>query len=162
MSLKIIFFIFAALAGLALIGSLSPEGKKQTTTPATEIENRALTTPTAFLNAPYVNVLGRKGKYASPSVALHLGIRLPDPLCATPLPLGLETVRQLRQKTKLQFDVHLMATANENFVDELLDIGVQQLIFHVETEPRLMHRFDRRRRGTLSAKLANSAFKSLP
>ncbi len=53
------------------------------------------------------------------------------------LPLGLETVRQLRQKTKLQFDVHLMATANENFVDELLDIGVQQLIFHVETEPHV-------------------------
>ena len=54
MSLKIIFFIFAALAGFALIGSLSPEGKKQTTTAATEIENRA------FLNAPlYVNVLGR-------------------------------------------------------------------------------------------------------
>ena len=36
MSLKIIFFIFAALAGFALIGSLSPEGKKQTTTAATE------------------------------------------------------------------------------------------------------------------------------
>jgi hypothetical protein len=68
MSLKIIFFIFAALAGLALIGSLSPEGKKQTTTAATEIENRAFTAPTAFLNAtPYGNVLGRKGKYASPT-----------------------------------------------------------------------------------------------
>jgi hypothetical protein len=49
MSLKIIFFIFAALAGLALVGSLSPEGKKQTTTAATEIENRAFTAPTAFL-----------------------------------------------------------------------------------------------------------------
>src|ERR1700730_14118169 len=66
MSLKIIFFIFAARAGLALIGS-SPEGKKQTTTAATEIENRAFTAPTAFLNAPYVNVLGRKGKYSSPT-----------------------------------------------------------------------------------------------
>jgi hypothetical protein len=68
MSLKIIFFIFAALAGLALIGSLSPEGKKQTTTAATEIENRAFTASTAFLNAPYVNVLGRNGKYASPTI----------------------------------------------------------------------------------------------
>jgi ribulose-phosphate 3-epimerase len=53
------------------------------------------------------------------------------------MPLGLETVRQLRQKTKLQFDVHLMATVNEYFVDELLDIGVQQLIFHIETEPHV-------------------------
>ena len=49
MSLNI-FFIFAALAGLALIGSLSPEGKKQTTTAATEIENRAFTAPMALLN----------------------------------------------------------------------------------------------------------------
>lgn len=50
------------------------------------------------------------------------------------MPLGLETVKQLRQKTDLEFDVHLMATANDYFVDELLDIGVQQLIFHAETE----------------------------
>jgi hypothetical protein len=66
--LKIIFFIFAALAALALIGSLSHKGKKQTTIAATEIESRAFTAPTAFLNAtPYANVLGRKGKYASPT-----------------------------------------------------------------------------------------------
>jgi ribulose-phosphate 3-epimerase len=53
------------------------------------------------------------------------------------MPLGLETVRQLRQKTKLPFDVHLMATVNEYFVEELLDIGVEQLVFHVETEPHV-------------------------
>ena len=50
------------------------------------------------------------------------------------MPLGLETVKQLRQKTDLEFDVHLMATKNDYFVDELLDIGVQQLVFHAETE----------------------------
>lgn len=53
------------------------------------------------------------------------------------MPLGLETVRQLRQKTNLPFDVHLMATKNDYFVDELLDIGVQQLVFHAETEPHI-------------------------
>lgn len=50
------------------------------------------------------------------------------------MPLGLETVKQLRQKTDLLFDAHLMATRNDYFVDELLDIGVQQLVFHIETE----------------------------
>ena len=50
------------------------------------------------------------------------------------MPLGLETVKQLRQKTDLAFDAHLMATCNDYFVDELLDIGVQQLVFHIETE----------------------------
>lgn len=50
------------------------------------------------------------------------------------MPLGLDTVRQLRARTNLQFDVHLMVAGNEDyFVDELLDIGVHQLVFHVET-----------------------------
>lgn len=50
------------------------------------------------------------------------------------MPLGLETVRQLRSKTSLEFDVHLMATEQDYFVDELLDIGVQQIVFHGECE----------------------------
>jgi ribulose-phosphate 3-epimerase len=49
------------------------------------------------------------------------------------MPLGLETVRQLRLKTSLDFDVHLMVTEPDYFVEELLNIGVQQLIFHLET-----------------------------
>lgn len=53
------------------------------------------------------------------------------------MPLGLETVKQLRQITDLEFDVHLMATKNDYFVDELLDIGVQQLVFHAETEAHI-------------------------
>lgn len=50
------------------------------------------------------------------------------------MPLGLDTVRQLRKKTNLQFDVHLMATEQDYFIDELLDIGVQQIVFHAECE----------------------------
>jgi ribulose-phosphate 3-epimerase len=53
------------------------------------------------------------------------------------MPIGLDTVRQLRKKTNLVFDAHVMSTANEYFVDELLDIGVEQLVFHQETEPHV-------------------------
>ncbi len=59
------------------------------------------------------------------------------------MPLGLDTVRQLRKKTDLIFDVHLMATAQDFFVEELLDIGVEQIVFHGEMEPhvdRLLNR----------------------
>ena len=49
------------------------------------------------------------------------------------MPLGLEAVRQLRAKTKLAFDCHVMTSAPDYFVDELLDIGVQQIVFHLET-----------------------------
>lgn len=53
------------------------------------------------------------------------------------MPLGLDTVRQLRSKTDLLFDCHVMTTNNEFFVDELLSIGVQQIVFHEETEPHV-------------------------
>ena len=53
------------------------------------------------------------------------------------MPLGLDTVRQLRAKTDLLFDCHVMVTAQDYFVDELLDIGVQQIVFHAETQPHI-------------------------
>ncbi len=53
------------------------------------------------------------------------------------MPLGLDTVRQLRAKTNLVFDCHVMATEQDYFVDELLDIGVQQIVFHAETQPHI-------------------------
>lgn len=53
------------------------------------------------------------------------------------MPLGLDTVRQLRKKTELPFDCHVMVTEQDYFVDELLDIGVEQIVFHAETQPHI-------------------------
>lgn len=53
------------------------------------------------------------------------------------MPLGLDTVRQLRAKTNLAFDCHVMVTEQDYFIDELLDIGVQQIVFHAESEPHI-------------------------
>ena len=53
------------------------------------------------------------------------------------MPLGLDTVRQLRQKTDMFFDCHVMVVIQDFFVDELLDIGVQQIVFHAETQPHI-------------------------
>ena len=53
------------------------------------------------------------------------------------MPLGLDTVRQLRQKTDMFFDCHVMVDNQDFFVDELLDIGVQQIVFHAETQPHI-------------------------
>lgn len=53
------------------------------------------------------------------------------------MPLGLDTVRQLRAKTDLAFDCHVMATEQDFFIDELMDIGVQQIVFHAESEPHI-------------------------
>ena len=67
--------------------------------------------------------------------ALHVDIL--DGHFSPSMPLGLDTVRQLRAKTNLEFDCHVMVTEPDYFVDELLDIGVQQLVFHAETERHL-------------------------
>ena len=53
------------------------------------------------------------------------------------MPLRLDTVRQLRAKTDMFFDCHVMVTEQDYFVDELLDIGVDQIVFHGETQPHI-------------------------
>ncbi|MDR2209967.1 MAG: ribulose-phosphate 3-epimerase [Spirochaetaceae bacterium] len=63
-----------------------------------------------------------------------LHIDLIDGHFSPSLPLGLETVKALRKKTRLRFDAHVMAENNGFFIRELLDTGVDQLIFHIETE----------------------------
>lgn len=58
------------------------------------------------------------------------------------MPIGLDVVRQLRAKTTLPFDVHLMAEDQDYFVEELLDIGVDQLVFHCESEKHIDNRLN--------------------
>lgn len=53
------------------------------------------------------------------------------------MPLGLDTVRQLRAKTDMFFDCHVMVAEQDYFVDELLDMGVDQIVFHGETQPHI-------------------------
>lgn len=49
------------------------------------------------------------------------------------MPLGFELVGQLKKKTKLAFDCHVMTKNPEYFVEELINIGVEQIVFHIET-----------------------------
>ena len=72
---------------------------------------------------------------ASGITMLHVDIL--DGHFSPSMPLGLDTVRQLRAKTDIAFDCHIMVTEQDYFVDELLDIGVQQITFHAETQPHI-------------------------
>ncbi len=71
-----------------------------------------------------------------------LHVDLLDGYFSPSMPIGLDVIRQLRKKTSLEFDVHLMANSHDYFVDELLDIGVQQLVFHGECEPHIDNRLN--------------------
>ena len=77
-----------------------------------------------------VNVLKESGMEM-----LHVDIL--DGHFSPSMPLGLDTVRQLRAKTDLIFDCHVMVTEQDYFVNELLDIGAQQIVFHAETQPHI-------------------------
>lgn len=71
-----------------------------------------------------------------------LHVDLLDGYFSPSMPIGLDVIRQLRKKTSLDFDVHLMANSHDFFVDELLDIGVQQIVFHAECEPHIDNRLN--------------------
>ncbi|SDJ57400.1 ribulose-phosphate 3-epimerase [Salimicrobium halophilum] len=49
------------------------------------------------------------------------------------MPLGIDTIKQLRKVTDMNFDVHIMANDNEFFIQEMIDIGVEQISFHLES-----------------------------
>jgi len=70
------------------------------------------------------------------------------------MPLGLDTIRQLRKKTDLFFDVHVMTTAHDFFISELLDIGVQSIVFHGEMEPHVDYRLNQIRKAGVKAGVA--------
>lgn len=53
------------------------------------------------------------------------------------MPLGFETLKQLRKITDLPFECHVMVEDPDYFIEELLEIGVQQITFHYETAPHV-------------------------
>lgn len=70
------------------------------------------------------------------------------------MPLGLDTVRALRQKTTMRFDAHVMARDNTFFIEELVDIGVYRLCFHVETEHHIAQKLGYLKANGIKAGLA--------
>ncbi|CAH0346712.1 ribulose-phosphate 3-epimerase [Bacillus sp. CECT 9360] len=66
---------------------------------------------------------------------LHIDII--DGYFSPSMPLGIDTIKQLRKITDLNFDVHIMANNNEFFIQEMINIGVQQISFHIETSTHI-------------------------
>ncbi|QIQ20581.1 ribulose-phosphate 3-epimerase [Zophobihabitans entericus] len=49
------------------------------------------------------------------------------------MPLGVDTIKKIRDLTNMELDVHIMSLNNEYFINEMLSIGVQSISFHIET-----------------------------
>lgn len=65
---------------------------------------------------------------------LHVDII--DGIFSPDMPLGINTVRQLRTISDITFDAHLMAVNNTPYIEMLLESGVDRLCFHTEYEQR--------------------------
>jgi ribulose-phosphate 3-epimerase len=66
---------------------------------------------------------------------LHFDIM--DARFAPNMPLGLETLRAVRQITNLPFDVHLMVMDNDFFVEQVARLGAAYVSVHVESATHL-------------------------
>ncbi len=66
-----------------------------------------------------------------------LHIDLMDARFTPNMPLGFELFRQLRPRTALPFDVHLMVEQNDFFVRQAKDFGADWISVHVESSPHL-------------------------
>ena len=63
--------------------------------------------------------------------SLHIDII--DGAFSPSMPLGIETVKRIREITDLNMDIHIMSTNNEFFIQMITDIGIESVTFHYET-----------------------------
>lgn len=70
------------------------------------------------------------------------------------MPMGLAVLEQLRERTRLPFDVHLMVEDNDFFVRRLLHAGVEFISVHAETALHLDRTLSLIREGGARAGIA--------
>ena len=85
-----------------------------------------------------------------------LHVDLLDGYFSPSMPIGLDIIRQLRKKTDLCFDAHVMAVDNTFFIEQLADIGVERLCFQVETERHICQKLSWLKQRRIEAGVALS------
>lgn len=91
--------------------------------------------------------------------AIHIDII--DSSFSPSMPLGIDTIKKLRTKTDLPFDVHIMSTNNDWFIEQMIDIGVQNISFHYETSLHTDRLVNLIKRNNIKATLALNSATSL-
>lgn len=84
--------------------------------------------------------------------ALHIDVL--DGHYSPSMPIGLDTYKQLAQKTDLGFDIHIMSTDNEFFVQECIKMNPKRICFQVEGERHITNLLGMIKNAGISAGLA--------
>lgn len=81
---------------------------------------------------------------------LHLDVM--DGMFVTNISFGMPVIESLRKKSNMIFDVHLMITAPERYIERFIDAGADILTFHVEATDKVDECIDMiKARGKLAA-----------
>ncbi len=91
----------------------------------------------SIMCADLLNLESHLQKLQDAGVADLLHLDMMDGHFAPNLALGLALLEQMRPRTKVPFDVHLMVTDNDLFVRELIKIGVERIAVHAESATHL-------------------------
>ncbi|WP_227397068.1 ribulose-phosphate 3-epimerase [Jeotgalibacillus aurantiacus] len=70
------------------------------------------------------------------------------------MPLGIDTIKQLKTRTSMKFDVHIMAKENEYFIQEMIQLGAHQITFHLETSNHIDRHLQLVKKSGLKAGIA--------
>ncbi|MDR0867701.1 MAG: ribulose-phosphate 3-epimerase [Planctomycetota bacterium] len=90
----------------------------------------------SLLAADYAHLAGEVRRIEDAGAAvLHLDIM--DGHFVPNLSFGADLVAALRPLTKMLFDVHLMVTAPENYLQKFAAAGADEITVHLEAAPRL-------------------------
>ncbi|BEU88627.1 ribulose-phosphate 3-epimerase [Selenomonas sp. TAMA-11512] len=93
---------------------------------------------------------------------LHsLHVDLVDPHFSPSMPIGLDVVKQLKSRTNMDFDVHIMTDLNEYFIDELVKMHVASITFHAEKELHIEKMLQKIREAGIRAGIALNPATSL-
>ena len=86
--------------------------------------------------------------------ALHIDVL--DGHYSPSMPVGLDTYKQLAQRTELGFDIHIMSTNNEFFVQECIKMKPRRICFQVEGERHITNLIGMIKNAGIEAGLAFS------
>ncbi|MCR4691968.1 MAG: ribulose-phosphate 3-epimerase [Lachnospiraceae bacterium] len=78
------------------------------------------------------SILGQQIAQIEEAGGTHLHIDVMDGVFVPSISFGFPIIKSIRKKSKLYFDVHLMITAPERYVEEFAEAGANGLTVHVE------------------------------